>query len=195
MQDPATIGPTPRPAWAEALKRNDPRVARELYAAHWPAVRQFVLGNSGTLPDAQDMFQEAFLVLWMQVKEGRFTAGDGEGPGGFLFQVAKHKWLDVVRSAARKHMQVVHNERLQVAPETAADGTEARLERLRAVYATLDEKCRKVLDRFYHGREDLATIATAMGVEEESIRTIKYRCMMKLRAHRRTIGGEENNTQ
>jgi hypothetical protein len=70
---------------------------------------------------------------------------------------------DVVRSAARKHMQVVHNERLQVAPETAADGTEARLERLRAVYATLDEKCRKVLDRFYHGREDLATIATAMG--------------------------------
>ena len=39
--------------------------------------------------------------------------------------------------------------------------------------------------------DDLATIAAGMGVEEESIRTIKYRCMMKLRAFRRTISGED----
>ena len=35
-------------------------------------------------------------------------------------------------------------------------------------------------------------IADEMGVEEESIRTIKYRCMMKLRAVRNVIRGEEN---
>ena len=64
--------------------------------------------------------------------------------------------------------------------------------RLREVYAKLDDKCRTVLDRFYFERKDLAAIADEMGVEEESIRTIKYRCMMKLRAVRNVIRGEEN---
>ncbi len=63
--------------------------------------------------------------------------------------------------------------------------------RLRGVYDKLDDKCRTVLDQFYFERKDLATIAAGMGVEEESIRTIKYRCMMKLRAFRRTISGED----
>jgi len=65
--------------------------------------------------------------------------------------------------------------------------------RLRGVYDKLDDKCRAVLDQFYFERKDLAAIAAKLGVEEESIRTIKYRCMMKLRAFRRTIAGDEDN--
>jgi RNA polymerase sigma factor (sigma-70 family) len=68
---------------------------------------------------------------------------------------------------------------------------EDRILRLREVYAKLDDKCRQVLDQFYFERKDLASIAASMGVEEESIRTIKYRCMMKLRAFRQAISGED----
>ena len=71
------------------------------------------------------------------------------------------------------------------------EAIEERLVRLRGVYEKLDDKCRNVLDQFYFERKDLATIAAAMGVTEESVRTIKYRCMMKLRAFRNAIRGEE----
>ena len=178
-----------QPAWVLGLRRNDPATVRVLYSKHFPGVRQYVLQNSGTDHDAQDMFQEAMTVLWMNVKEERI--GPDSDPGGFLFRVAKNKWLDHVRSAAHKHMKVVHDDRINDVHAEVVDDIEDRIVRLRSVYDNLDDKCRQVLDRFYFERKDLATIATEMGVEEESIRTIKYRCMMKLRAFRRTIAGED----
>lgn len=178
-----------QPAWASGLRRNDPATLRALYAKHFPAIKQYVVQNSGTGNDAQDVFQEAMTVLWMNVKEGRLVPGDD--PGGFLYRVAKNKWLDVVRSAAHKHMKVVHDERTLDRGTDAPDDIEERIVRLRGVYDKLDDKCRAVLDRFYFERKDLATIADEMGVEEESIRTIKYRCMMKLRAFRKAISGED----
>ena len=183
------------PTWVQGLLRNDPQFIRSLYAAHYPAIRQYVLKNSGTADDAQDVFQEAVTVLWMQVKEGRFKATTEADPGGFLFQVAKFKWLDVVRSAAHRNMRVLHNE--ESGPRAVEDdhAIEDRILRLRDVYDKLDDKCRKVLDQFYFERKDLASIAEDMGVEEESIRTIKYRCMMKLRAFRRTIGAEDRKAE
>ena len=181
------------PSWVSGLLQNDPNALRALYTDHFPMVRQYVLKNSGTVADAQDVFQESVMVLWLTVKEGRFKAGaDGE-VGGFLFRVAKNKWLDTVRSAAHRNMKIVHEDRILAEPIDVQDDIEERIVRLRGVYDKLDDKCRSVLDQFYFERKDLATIAKAMGVDEESIRTIKYRCMMKLRAVRRTIAGEVNN--
>lgn len=181
------------PIWVSGLLRNDPSTLRALYTDHFPVVRQYVLKNSGTVADAQDVFQESVMVLWLTVKEGRFKAGAGGEVGGFLFRVAKNKWLDTVRSAAHRNMKIVHEDRLHAEPLEMQDDIDDRLARLRSVYDKLDDKCRAVLDQFYFERKDLATIAKQMGVEEESIRTIKYRCMMKLRAFRRTISGEDNN--
>jgi RNA polymerase sigma factor (sigma-70 family) len=182
---------TSDPAWLAGLRRNDPATVRVIYTAHFPAVKHYVLTNSGTTSDAEDIFQEAMTVLWLRVKEGAFNALAEGDPGGFLFRVAKNKWLDVVRSAAHRHMKVVHDERDLERTDEVDDDLEARIVRLRGVYDKLDDKCRTVLDRFYFERKDLASIAAEMGVEEESIRTIKYRCMMKLRAFRRTISGED----
>jgi RNA polymerase sigma factor (sigma-70 family) len=178
------------PSWVGGLRRNDPATIRAIYAKHFPAVKQYVLQNSGATTDAQDVFQEAMTVLWLQVREQRLMPEND--PGGFLFRVAKNKWLDVVRSAAHKHMKVVHDDRANEPHVETTDDVEERLARLRDVYGKLDDKCRTVLDRFYYERKDLATIAHELGVEEESIRTIKYRCMMKLRGFRRMIAGEDN---
>lgn len=179
--------------WLQGLLCNERQSIQQLYNVHFPAVRKYILDNSGTLDDAQDIFQEAFLVLWLRVKEGRYEAGTNADPGGFLFQVAKHKWLDVLRSANHRHMRVLRDEEMSgLVADTAGPGTEDQLVRLRSVYARLDAKCRQVLDLFYFERKDLATIARTLSVEEESIRTIKYRCMMKLRASRKMIKGDNH---
>lgn len=190
MERNAAIENDALPAWALALRRNDPATLRALYRTHFPVVKQYVLQNNGTTNDAQDVFQEAISVLWLSLKEGRIIPE--VDPGGYLFRVAKNKWLDTVRSAAHKHMKVVHDERTLERPNDVPNDIEERVVRLREVYEKLDDKCRTVLDRFYFERKDLATIADEMGVEEESIRTIKYRCMMKLRAFRSVIRGEEH---
>lgn len=171
------------PQWVTGLLRNDARTLQVLYERHFPAVQRHVKQHGGTGDDAQDAFQEAVTVLWLSVKEGRITPE--ADPGGFLFRVSRNKWIDQTRSAAKHAMRMVHDERAE--EDSLAEEVEERLARLRAVYERMEDKCRDVLDRFYYRREDLATIAAATGVTEESIRTIKYRCMMKLRAFRKQI--------
>jgi RNA polymerase sigma factor (sigma-70 family) len=182
-------------SWTDGLGRNDPGTIRALYTDHFRSVRDYVLRNSGTVSDAQDVFQEAITVLWLAVKDGRIRTGTDIEPGGYLFRVAKFKWLDIVRSAAHKNMRVMKDNAAIELPVEIEEGTDARLRRMHEVYAGLDERCRAVLDQFYFERKDLATIAKHMGVEEESIRTIKYRCMMKLRAFRQRIATGENGTE
>lgn len=183
------LSPIPGSSVLDALRRNDPSIVRSLYARHFPIIRQFVRKNNGTLRDAQDVFQEAMTVLWLNVKEDRVKPDAQGDVGGYLYRVAKNKWLDTVRSAAHKHMRVVVDEEHAPVVLEGPDETEGRLQRLRSIYAALDERCRAVLDRFYYERQDMATIAASLGVEEESVRTMKYRCMMKLRAQRRIIDG------
>lgn len=182
-------------AWLEGLRNNDTATVRELYTLHFPAVRNYVLKNSGSQHDAQDIFQEALTVLWLNAKEGRVQANGHADLGGYLFQVARNKWLDKLRSPVHKRMHMVIDEQITVADHADEDGIEERISRLRHVYAKLDERCRTVLDLFYYERNDLATIAERMGVTEESIRTIKYRCMMKLRSFRRSIGPSADDSE
>lgn len=183
------LSPIPGSSVLDALRRNDPSIVRSLYTRHFPIIRQFVRKNNGTLRDAQDVFQEAMTILWLNVKEDRVKPDAQGDVGGYLYRVAKNKWLDTVRSAAHKHMRVVVDEESAPVVLEGPDETEGRLQRLRSIYAALDERCRAVLDRFYYERQDMATIAASLGVEEESVRTMKYRCMMKLRAQRRIIDG------
>ena len=179
--------------WVEGLRRNDPLIVQDLYTAHFPAVRQYVLNNNGSQDDARDVFQEALTVLWLKAKEGLVQVNGNTDLGGYLFQVARNKWLDMLRSAAHKKMHVVIDEHTPLANAAPDHELEERIQRLRAVYGKLDERCRTVLDLFYYEHKDLATIAKQMGVEEESIRTIKYRCMMKLRSFRRLIDGSADD--
>ena len=174
----------------DGLLHNDTFVLRALYKEHFPAVRTFVLRNNGSLDDAQDVFQEAMSVLWLKVREDALA--QGMEPGAFLFKVARNKWLDQLRSAMHKHMRVVPVEHMPEPADEGTEGADERIQRLRDVYDRMDQRCRDVLGRFYYQRQDLATIARAMDVEEESIRTIKYRCMMKLRSFRKRIDGSDD---
>jgi RNA polymerase sigma factor (sigma-70 family) len=180
-------------AWSEGLRNNDPKAIQSLYVAHFTAVRHFVLKNNGSLDDAKDMFQEAITVLWLKAKDGTLLASTE--PGAFLFQVSKNKWLDRLRSASQRTMRVVPVEHIAAPESPDAAGLESRIQRLREVYDRMDGQCRNVLGRFYFQREDMATIAEALGVTEESIRTIKYRCMMKLRAFRKQIADGDNGME
>ncbi len=182
-----------RLSWIEGLRTGDPQVMKALYDRHFPAVRNYVTKNSGSRRDAQDVFQEAITILWLNVKEGRVAAEEQNDLGGYLFRVAKFKWLDTLRSSEHRKMLLVMDKQGPVREQenVVEPGVDERLERLRALYTRLDGRCRRVLDMFYYEKQDLATIAAEMGVDEGSMRTIKYRCMMKLRNFKERIGAND----
>lgn len=180
---------SPDLALIEALSRNDEKAVRALYTRHFPAVEQYVLQNNGARSDAKDLFQEALIVLWTNLKEGRLQPTADTNLGAYLYRICKNKWLDNLRSSAfknRSNMRIEHVDRV----EDGIEPIEERIEHLQTIYSQLDDRCRKVLDLFYYEKKDLETISMMMGVDVGSIRTIKYRCMMKLRKYHEDL---ENN--
>ncbi|MFB2119434.1 RNA polymerase sigma factor [Parapedobacter sp. 2B3] len=158
------------------------RLLTKVYVDNFSWFQRYVLKNSGTLEDAADIFQEGVSAAWLNLREGKFSGG-AEQFNAYVRQICKYKWINVLRAASGR---IIRMEADIGVYEDLVDGEE--VERsvqqshvLRASFSTLGEKCRELLGRFYFKRQSLAHIAALMNNTEESIKTIKYRCMMRLR--------------
>ncbi len=150
---------------------------------HYGNVESFVCKNSGGIADARDIFQEALLAAWLNVKENRFEPVNNDSLGGYIFQIAKYKWLDVLKSKGYKSsLRLVREDLLQdEAESTLHEEADKKLQLLRSIYAKLDEKCKAILDRFYYQKMSLEAIGSELDHDASTIKTLKYRCMQKLR--------------
>lgn len=164
----------------------DHRVLELVYKENYPSVLHYILKNSGDENDAKDIFQEALLATWLNVAEGRFTSQSGSSLGGYIFQIARFKWLDKLKSTShRSVMRIVSND----IPHTAESDTEmelrhiqeARIAEMEVMYQNLGEKCKAILSRFYYEKKSLTEIGAELDCDPDTLRTLKYRCMMQLR--------------
>ena len=86
----------------ESIRNGDNNKALEyLYKDPLRKIRKFILTNSGTLDDADDVFQDAIVVLFHYVKTGKYK--EEYDLDGFLFRVAKNAWIDL----ARKRQKII----------------------------------------------------------------------------------------
>jgi RNA polymerase sigma factor (sigma-70 family) len=162
---------------------NKNNVLEKLYKHNYKIVRNYVLKNSGTEADAKDIFQDAMLICWMNLKEGKFTVRNEFSLGAYLYKIAKYKWLDKVKSKRNKTtvnipFADIESEEIDMLEQNEA---QHKLSYLLGLYSRLDSKCKEVLNQFYYEGKRLEEIASELSYDLGSVRTIKYRCMQKLR--------------
>jgi RNA polymerase sigma factor (sigma-70 family) len=166
-----------------ALMSNDGKFLEKTYRHNYKMVRSYVLKNNGNEDDAKDIFQEAMMVTWLNLKEGKFVVKNEFSLQSYIYQVAKHKWLDKLKSKRFKTTRRLGEEEpMGLDPEIADySESERKLSYFSKLYNELDQKCKDILNRFYFDGNRLEEIAGTLNYDVGSIRTIKYRCMQKLR--------------
>lgn len=153
------------------------------YAENFPWLENYIRQFSGDAADAPDIFQESIAAAWINLREGRFN-GDLTQFNAYLRQICKFKWINLLRATQRK--KTVYGDALLLL-EKEVDEMDRETERLhqsevlQKSFAKLGLKCRQVLKLFYYRKKNMNQIALEMGNTEESIKTIKYRCMVQLR--------------
>lgn len=156
---------------------------KHLFTANFPWLLQYVQQNSGNGSDAEDIFQESLFAAWISLREGRFL-GNMEQFSAYFRRICQNKWINHLNSA--HHAKTSYRDDFtgiepaqeeQIAAKQSND--EGRL--LRKCFNELGEKCKKVLGLFYYKKQSMSKIAELTGDTEESIKTIKYRCMQRLR--------------
>ena len=152
-----------------------------LYIAHFEAVRRYITTHGGTETDAEDIYQEAFLALWRNVKTGKLQSIEGLNIGGYLFSIARFKWVDEIRKR-KTHVKMVAEKATEtIWEEQLQEDEDARIASVRKLFGKLGESCQKVLLLFYYQKKSMREIAAAMQWEEATARNNKYRCLQKLR--------------
>ncbi len=146
-----------------AIRENDEKALKIFYQANYPRVEKYVLDNNGTTEEAKDIYQEAFIAMWRNIQLERFHPQYENALEGYLYQIAKNKWLDHLRSVKRKPVISLSDGTDRIDPlQELSEVEEQRIDNIKKKRGLLGEMWRNVLERFYSKKESMRTIVGAL---------------------------------
>lgn len=164
------------------IKMNDEQTLKRLYKKNFGKVRRYVMKNNGDTSAAKDIYQEAFVAMWRNIKNDKFFSEESSSVNGYLYQIAKNKWLDHLRSSRYKNTSSINKDLEADQPETIeTDEKNRKIELLMESMSKMGERCQTLLKLFYFERRSFREIAEITGLDEASARNAKYRCQNQLK--------------
>lgn len=161
------------------IKSNDRTVLSELFVRYEKLVSGYVSSRGGDTADAEDMLQEAIIVLWQKVCSGKFELTSKLST--FILAIVKNKWSAEMRKRSRFSNQL---------PVEASDGNPSSLEgiikeeKITAVKKALNalkSPCKELLTLFYFEERNFHDIARILGfANAEVAKSKKYQCKKSL---------------
>ena len=155
-----------------------------LYEECQRTVTWMVLKNSGSRPEADDLFQEVILVFLDNVSANKFQHWEGTKVKTYICDVARLMWLKELR---RRKSQIKRNglfgdeQEEQAVPEENWLETDEMIHAFR-VFDRLNERCRAVLTAFYLENKSLSQIAKMFNYNSvEYAKLVKHRCLQNLK--------------
>lgn len=162
----------------ERLKEGHREALLELYKHNFNMVKQFVLRNQGSTEDAEDLLQEALVVLWQNVHKAEFALTVRIST--YLMAIVKNKWLKNLSKSGR----MAGEELMPLNAEAInSHGTGNSMD-MKIIAESLDqlgENCRQILIHFYYDGLDMVNIAKMMNfANADTAKAKKYQCFKKL---------------
>ncbi len=164
-----------------AIKANDEDALKSLYEDNYFKIEMYVLNNNGTTEDAKDIYQEAFIAVWRNIQLDKFYPENESSLEGYLYRIAKNKWLDHLRSGRYKKTTSINDSATNLEDDVLPEENIRYITEVKNKFKHLGENCREVLTRFYYKKESMRTIAEKFEWTEATAKNNKYRCLQRLR--------------
>jgi RNA polymerase sigma factor (sigma-70 family) len=145
------------------------------------SVTSWVLKNSGSKQDADDVLQESIIVFLRLYSEGKVS--DVSEPMPLVMFIAKRFWLGKLRSK-KSHIELTENDHMLDIDLDVEEQLEKekRIKLAQDALTDIGEQCKKLLKLFYFNAKRLDEIASILGFRNEHVaRSMKYKCLEKLR--------------
>lgn len=159
------------------LNGRNQKALDHLYKEPLRKIRYYITSNSGTVEDANDIFQDALVVLFHYVKTDKYnTAYDIDA---FLFRVAKNAWIDHARKN-KKQAKNVEVDHLNISSDSNQLGDILKLEKkemFHEMFNQLEDKCQELLRLAIFDKKSMKEIKEIMGFKHETVaKSQHYRC-------------------
>ena len=170
-----------------AIRSGDERALAHLYRLHWPMVSHFVLQNSGSEDDAQDVYQEGVVVFYEKVRDGSLELSCQIKT--YLYAVCRRLWLKRLTSKSRFGVRLLDDEEhgpyLNTGAEEdllAAEAQDRRFSTMSEALVHLGEPCRSLIEGFYLLDKSMQDLTTEFGyTNADNAKNQKYKCLVRLK--------------
>ncbi len=165
----------------DQIGKGDEEALVKLYQANERQVSAFITRNNGTQDDADDMLQEALVVMWERVRAGRYE--HKAKISTFIFAIVKNMWL---RRLARTRREIATDMANDPTPSDDSSGLEQLIEteeagQVASALTSLGDPCRKLLLLYYWEELAMDEIAVQMGfANADTVKSKKYQCKKAL---------------
>ncbi|MDD7065335.1 MAG: sigma-70 family RNA polymerase sigma factor [Sodaliphilus pleomorphus] len=157
----------------------------------WPVAQSWLSRVYGLgVHDCEDVFQEAFIVLWNHMRQGRFDIHHDK-VGSYFLGICKKKAQETMRKKQRfvpvpddvlaaREFSAEKSEQLLLTFESEASLREKKETMIRQMLRQMPEPCNKILWAFYFESFSMQEMAELYGyASAAAVKVTKHRCLEK----------------
>ena len=176
------LGKLPDSKIIKKLESNDNQannaILKHLYKRFYPMAVSVVMQYNGNENEAEDVFQEALIALYENVKAKKFR-GDSS-INTYLYATIRNIWFSKLKKSKRIIDQEL-NEGISEGSPINFDDNDDTVCVINKLLDEVGESCREILKAYYYENCSMRAIKERMGfMNEQSAKTQKYKCLQKL---------------
>lgn len=156
----------------------------KLYADYFPVVHIFVQRNKGTKEDAEDLFQEAMLVLIEKLKQDDFVLSASLKT--YMMAISKNLWFKHLRDTKKNtttEFADIHSAFLMEEVNEAIEKERNYWDKLNAYLSSVSSHCKTILEMFYFEKKTIDEIQKHFGYSTiHNAQNQKYKCVEQVKA-------------
>jgi len=164
----------------EDLRKGDKVAITYAYQEYWPMGCSHVLNNSGDNEDAEDCYQEAFIIFLEKIRKKKFERKSKLS--SFLIGILKNLWSNHLRKRKSvNHKMIKYRNEQETNPEEEEFDLPTEKDILEKIQS-LNEDCMNILIDFYYKKLSMQEIAEKMKMPTaNAVRQRKFDCMRELK--------------
>ena len=142
---------------------NNQKAIAQLYEC-FPMIRKFIFNHGGNNADAQDVFQEALLVLYRNAQKPDFELTCAAST--YLYSVTRFVWKDILKKRNREILVEEDTRVIAVEFDDQLERIEIQNQKtstLAKVIQQLGDKCKQILQAYYYQKMSMKEIAEKFG--------------------------------
>ncbi len=163
-------------AMLEGLRTSNNEVLSFIYRQYYPEIRFFVIKNSGSDEDAQDVFQESIIIIYKKLRDDVLKLSCSFKT--YLYSVCRIVWLKQLEKRKTKTDSLSYNQAFVDLQEGIGEMAEEqeRFKLYQKHFQTLHEDCQMILKLFFE-KKSHKEIASKMNITSENyLKKRKYQC-------------------
>lgn len=163
--------------------RQDEKIIRFIFNEHFNTIRSFIQRNKGTVEDAEDVFQDAIVIIYQKARDRELSLECSFKT--FLYSVCRHVWLQKLEKSRINPANIgdIENfiELSNVMMYDLYDEERERVKIFQQHFLALGEDCQKLL-RLFMRKTPLSEIMKIMGYKSvKYTKTRKFLCKERLK--------------